>query len=82
MEHTEKPRALSRTWQAIVTDRECGVVVARTVHTITLYRTQDGFAAIVDGQPATLKRANNLLAWAHTCTVLAETLEGQEQVAA
>lgn len=82
MEHTQKPRAITRTWQAIVTDREYGVVVARTVYTVTLSRTQDGFTALVDGQPATLEHANNLLAWAHAPTVLHEVLEGQGQVAA
>lgn len=77
-----KVPALSRTWEAVVTDRECGVVVARTVHTITLSRTAQGFEAVVDGQPATLKRANSLLAWAHDLKVISETLQAEEGAAA
>lgn len=71
---TTKPRALSRTWAATVTYRECGVIVERVTYTVTLSRTADGFAAEVNGQPAPLKAALNILQGAQV-TVTAEVLD-------
>lgn len=60
-----KPHAISRTWEAIVTDRECGVTVARTVHMVTISRTAEGFGALIDGQPTTMQGADAILRAAH-----------------
>ncbi|WP_135230146.1 hypothetical protein [Deinococcus fonticola] len=74
MQDTKRP-ALSRTWKAVVTYRECGTVTAVDTHTITLSREVVGgpLSATVDGQPVTVKQAVNLLEGARV-EVLAEVL--------
>ena len=74
MQHT-KPRALSRTWQAHTTYRECGVVTGIAVHTVALSRTTDGFSAEVDGQVVDVLYADCVLRAADRLTVIAEVLD-------
>lgn len=74
MQDTKRP-ALSRTWQATVTYRECGTVTAVDTYTVTLSREVVGgpLSATVDGQTVALRHALNLLEGARV-EVLAETL--------
>lgn len=74
MQHT-KPRALSRTWQAHTTYRECGVVTGIASHTVTLSRTTDGFSAEIDGQMVDVLYADRVLRAADCLTVIAEVLD-------
>ena len=62
MQDTKRP-ALSRTWKATVTYRECGVVVDVTTYTVTLSRAVIGgpLAAQVDGQEVDVTRAVGIL---------------------
>ncbi|PTA68983.1 hypothetical protein [Deinococcus arcticus] len=74
MNDSTAPRATSRTWAATVTDRECGVTVARTVYTVTLTRTPAGIEATVNGEACEVARAVGILQAAHTVTLTAEVL--------
>lgn len=70
-----KPRALSRTWAAHTTYRECGVVTGTAVYTVTMNRTAHGFTATVDGQPVDVLAADRVLRNADRLTVTAEVLD-------
>lgn len=70
-----KPRALSRTWEAHTTYRECSVVTGTATYTVTMTRTADGFTATVNGQPVGVLDADRILRNADRLTVIAETLE-------
>lgn len=75
--HTTRPRlprATSRTFEASVTWRECGVVTGHSVYTVTLTHTPAGILAEVNGEAAPLERAVNILQIADRVTVTAETL--------
>ncbi|CAM4038852.1 hypothetical protein [Deinococcus frigens] len=73
--NTTKPRALSRTWEAHTTYRECSVVTGTALHTVTMTRTQGGFTATVDGQPVDVLDAARILSGADRLTVTAEVLD-------
>lgn len=68
-------RATTRTWNAPTTYRECGVVTALTVHTVTITRTRSGFEAVIDGRAADVLHADRILRAADRLEVIAETLE-------
>lgn len=73
--HDTKRPALSRSWKATITYRECGVVTGSSTHTVTLSRELVGgpLSATVDSQAASVRRAVNLLEGAQV-EVLAEVL--------
>lgn len=56
-----KVPALSRTWAATVTYRECGVVTGHTTYTVTLDRRSGKLCAEVNGQPAEVLDAARIL---------------------
>lgn len=72
---TTAPRAISRTWSAFTTYRECSVVTGTAIHTVTMVRTADGFTATVDGQPADVLDAARILSGADRLIVTAELLD-------
>lgn len=65
-----KVPALSRTWAATVTYRECGVVTAIRTYTVTLDKRSGVTVAEVDGQPADLEVAVRILRNADTAPVV------------
>lgn len=67
-------RALSRTWAAPTTYRECGVVVSVATYVVTISRTGQGFTAEVDGQPVDVLEADQVLRNADRLELLAEVL--------
>lgn len=73
--NTTAPRALSRTWEAQTTYRECSVVTGTATYTVTMTRTADGFTATVDGQPMDVLNAARILSGADRLTVTAEVLD-------
>lgn len=73
--NTTRPRAITRTWDAHTTYRECGVVTGSAVHTVTLTRTPAGLEATVNGEACELRRAVSILHGASHTTVTAEMLE-------
>lgn len=68
-------RATTRTWNAHTTYRECGVVTAVTVHTVTITRAGASFTAEVDGQAVDVLQADRILRAADRLEVVAEMLE-------
>ncbi|MBZ9750761.1 hypothetical protein K7W42_07790 [Deinococcus sp. HMF7604] len=68
-----KVPALSRTWHAEVTYRECGVVTGHSTHTVTISRRTGVFTAEIDGQPATVHDAARILTGSKL-TVLSEVI--------
>lgn len=56
-----KVPALSRTWEATVTYRECGVVTAVRTYTVTISRLTGEYTAEIDGQPVSVLAADKLL---------------------
>lgn len=75
MQDTKCP-ALSRTWRTHNTTELDGAVISARQHTVTLSREVVGgpLNAEVDGQPANVKQAVNLLSDAWKVEVLAEVL--------
>ena len=69
-----KSRAISRTWAAHTTYRECGVVTGTAVYAVTISRTGQGFTAEVDGQPVDVLQADRILRAADRLELLAEVL--------
>lgn len=71
-----KPEALSRTFRVKVAHDMDGAVISTHAHTITLSRESVGseLAAVIDGQPASLSRAVQLIQWAYEKEVVAEQL--------
>lgn len=60
----EKPAALSRTWQATVTYRECGVVTAISTYNVTIKvnaQAEGGYSATINGQEAGVIDAGRIL---------------------
>ncbi|CAM3991453.1 hypothetical protein [Deinococcus frigens] len=72
---TTAPRAISRTWAAHTTYRECSVVMSTAVYAVTVSRTGQGFAAEVDGVPVDVVAADRVLRNADRLELLAETLD-------
>lgn len=68
-------RAISRTWAAPTTYRECGVVTGLTTYTVTLTRTARGFTATVDGQLVDVLTADRILRNADRLELLVEVLD-------
>ena len=78
MQDTPKAPALSRTWQATVTYRECSVVTDIVTYTVTMTRTAQGFTATVDGKEVDVLAAARILKNAQNdngLTVTAEILD-------
>ena len=75
MTNSTKPRALSRTWSAFTTYRECSVVTGTATYTVTMARTVDGFMATVDGQLVHVRDAARILSGADHLIVIAEVLD-------
>ena len=73
---TSKPPALSRTWRVFVEYRAYGEFWGNATHEVTLSREYVGgeLTATVDGQPASLRSAINILDSAATYEVLDEVL--------
>ncbi|UQN04967.1 hypothetical protein [Deinococcus sp. QL22] len=69
------PRAMTRTWEAHITYRECSVVTGTAIHTVTLTSTAAGIEADIDGEAAELACAVSILGAADTLTLISETLE-------
>ncbi|CAM4059405.1 hypothetical protein [Deinococcus marmoris] len=80
--HDTKRCALSRTWHAHTTYRECGVVTSIATHTVTITRTPQGCVAEVDGQPVDVLAADRVLRAADRLIMIAETLEATGERAA
>lgn len=80
--HPTKRCALSRTWHAHTTYRECGVVTGVATHTVTITRTPQGCMAEVDGRPVDVLAADRILRAADRLEMSAETLEAAEERAA
>ncbi|UQN07401.1 hypothetical protein [Deinococcus sp. QL22] len=75
MNDSTAPRAITRTWEAHLTYRECSVITGTATHTVTLTRTPAGLEATVDGEASELARAVRILGAADALTLTAETLE-------
>lgn len=72
--NTTAPRALSRTWEAVTTYRAYGEHWGSVTDTVTLTRTAQGVQATVNGEPAELAHALNILQGAQV-TVTAQVLD-------
>ncbi|KQR15595.1 hypothetical protein [Deinococcus sp. Leaf326] len=70
-----KARAITRTWNTVTHDCMDGAVVQVRHHTVTLTRTDAGLVAEIDGQPANILKADQILRGATFRTVTAEVLE-------
>lgn len=68
-------RAISRTWAAPTTYRECGVVVSVAAYVVTISRTPHGFTATVDGQLVDVLDADRILRNADRLELLTEVLD-------
>lgn len=66
--------ALSRTWSAHTTYRECSVITGTATYVVTISRAGQGFTAEVDGQPVDVLTADRILRAADRLEVIAETL--------
>lgn len=71
MKDRSTPGALSCTWEAATTYRECGVITSITTDIVTLNR--DG-TALVNACPAHYARAVRLLDNSDTARIICETL--------
>ncbi|MBZ9750738.1 hypothetical protein K7W42_07675 [Deinococcus sp. HMF7604] len=71
---TTKPRALTRTWEAVVTYRECSVVTGHQTFVVTLTRVAGVIEATINGAAAAVRDALNILRGA-LVTKLDEVLE-------
>lgn len=72
--NTQKVPALSRTWATVTHDCMDGAVVQVRRHTVTLSRFDGVLTAEIDGQPADVLAADNILRGATFLTVTAEVL--------
>lgn len=70
-----KARAITRTWNTVTHDCMDGAVVQVRQHAVTLTRTAAGLVAEIDGQPADVLKADQILRGATFRTVTAEVLE-------
>jgi hypothetical protein len=66
--------ALSRTWAAFTTYRECSVITGTVTYVVTISRTAQGFTAEVDGLPVSVLEADQILRAADRLELLAEVL--------
>lgn len=73
-----KPRATTRTWATVTTDRMDGAVVQVRRHTVTLTRTPAGPEGTINGEACELARAVSILQGANVTTVTSETLEAAQ----
>ncbi|WP_019585270.1 hypothetical protein [Deinococcus apachensis] len=60
-------RDKTRTWKLSIAARMDGVVVSRLAYTVTLTRRAGEVTAEINGEGATVLRAEELLEWAADC---------------
>ena len=64
------PPAITKTWEATVTYRECGVVTDICTYTVTLDKSGGELIAVVDGEQVDVERASRILSSAQADNAL------------